>query len=43
MTEDEQLIAVDGDAQQHDGEDRHDGQAADADGEPLASGRLRLL
>ena len=26
MTEDEQFVAVDGDAQQHDREDRHDGQ-----------------
>ena len=43
MPQDQQLIAVDGDADQHDGEHRHDREAADADGETLVSGRFGLL
>ena len=43
MPQDQQLVAVDGDADQHDGEHRHDREATDADGETLASGWFGLL
>ena len=43
MPENQKLVAVYGDRQQHDGENRHDREAADADGEALVSGGFRLL
>ena len=43
MPENKKLVAVDGDPQQHDDEDRHDREAADADGKTLASGGFCFL